>query len=290
MRNPPVGRVGLYRPEFEHDACGVGFVCDAKNHARHDIVTDGAQLLNNLIHRGAAGADPTTGDGAGILIQLPHELFSKTASCELPEPGRYGVGMCFLPQGEVERNKVRQVLEEKLRDAGLSVLCWREVPVDSAILNDFVRTYEPVMEQVFVSCPEDMTQDMFELKLYLVRRWVSQEAKRQKIATDDPAGYYIPSMSSRTIVYKGMFLADQIIPYYADLSDTRAKSAVALVHQRFFDQHLPVLEACPPLSRLGPQRRDKHLARQHQQHAFQAKERFQQHVWKRADDDPAPCR
>ncbi len=246
MRKPPHGKTGLYRPEFEHDACGVGFVCDVHNKARHDIVIDGAQILNNLIHRGAAGADPTTGDGAGILMQLPHELFSEVAPCDLPEPGRYGVGMCFLPQGEGDREAIRGILEGKLRDAGLDVLGWRKVPVESGLLNDYVHSYEPVIEQVFVSRPESMPQDMLELKLYLTRRWVSQEAKRKGLAKDDPAGYYIPSMSSRTIVYKGMFLADQLVPYYADLSDTRAKSAIALVHQRFSTNTFPSWKLAHP--------------------------------------------
>ena len=248
---PPRRKTGLYRPEFEHDSCGVGFVCDVNNHARHDIVIDGAQLLNNLIHRGAAGADPTTGDGAGLLMQLPHDLFAEVVECDLPEPGRYGVGMCFMPQGDDDRANVRKVLEDKLHEAGLSVMCWRGVPVESSLLNDYVRSYEPVMEQVFVSRPDEMSEDLFELKLYLVRRWVSQESKRLEYASEDPAGYYIPSMSSRTIVYKGMFLADQLIPYYNDLSDTRAKSAIALVHQRFSTNTFPSWKLAHPYRALA---------------------------------------
>ena len=171
-------RIGLYRPEFEHDACGIGFVCDVRNRLSHSIVTDGIEILNNLVHRGAAGADPTTGDGAGILIQIPDALLRAEVGFELPAAGTYGVGMCFLPQNEAQREKVRRLLEDKLCEAKLQVLGWRKVPVDSAILNDYVRSFEPVIEQVFIAPSPDMDLDLLELKFYLVRRWVSQELKR----------------------------------------------------------------------------------------------------------------
>ena len=239
-------KAGLYRPEFEHDACGVGFVCDVTNNHRHDIVVDGLKILGNLEHRGASGADPTTGDGAGILIHIPHELFTNTLDAKLPAPGNYGVGMCFLPQGNKVREETKKLLTNKIEDCGLSVIAWREVPVNSNILNEYVGSFEPVIEQVFVNKPEDMSIEVFELKLFIIRRWVSQELKRTKLIEKDPAGYYMCSMSSRTIVYKGMFLANQISEYYPDLTNTDVKSAIALVHQRFSTNTFPSWQLAHP--------------------------------------------
>ena len=239
-------RTGLYRPEFEHDACGIGFVCDVHNRPSHSIVTDGAEILNNLVHRGAAGANPTTGDGAGILLQIPDELLRAEVDFPLPAPGRYGVGMCFLPQDEARCERVKQLLRDKLAEARLEVVGWRQVPVDSSILNDYVRSFEPVIEQVFIQAPDDMDGELLELKFYLVRRWVSQELKRTGELDSDPAGYYIASMSCRTIVYKGMFLAHQLVPYYDDLRDRRTTSALAMVHQRFSTNTFPSWKLAHP--------------------------------------------
>ena len=239
-------RVGLYRPEFEHDACGVGFVCDVGNHARHDVIIDAAEILGRLEHRGAAGADPTTGDGAGMLLQLPHDLFARDLGASLPAPGEYGVGMCFLPQSAAARESVKQLLASKFKELGLEIIAWREVPVASKLLNDHVRGFEPVIEQLFARRPEGLEREEFDARLYLARRWCSQEVKRSKLCADDPAGFYICSMSSRTIVYKGMFLANQLVPYYPDLGDTDAKSALAIVHQRFSTNTFPSWQLAHP--------------------------------------------
>ena len=237
---------GLYRPEFEHDACGVGFVCDVGNNHRHDIVADGVLILNNLVHRGAAGADPTTGDGAGLLIHLPHELFVAEVDFELPPAGDYGVGMCFLPQQDAAREAIVGLIEAKVAELELKLLGWRRVPVASDVLNATVRSFEPVIAQVFVAPAKEMASEVLNLKLYFLRRWVSQEAKRTKVASADPAGYYMCSFSTRTIVYKGMFLADQLQPYYPDLADGRTKSAIALVHQRFSTNTFPSWKLAHP--------------------------------------------
>ena len=237
---------GLYRPEFEHDACGVGFVCDVGNNRRYDIISDGIQILNNLVHRGAAGADPTTGDGAGILIHIPHELLAEEVDFEIPAPGEYGVGMCFLPQGGADRAAIVALLERKIAELGLELLGWRKVPVRSELLNETVRSFEPSIEQVFVVPASKISAAEFNLKLYLLRRWVSQEAKREDIAAKDPAGYYICSFSTQTVCYKGMFLANQLEPYYPDLADKRATSAIALVHQRFSTNTFPSWKLAHP--------------------------------------------
>lgn len=251
LPNRMPARQGLYRPEFEHSACGVGFICDKHNDARHDIIVDGAEILNNLVHRGASGADPLTGDGAGILLQVPHELFQATAGCKLPAPGRYGVGFCFLPQDADMRAQACAVLEERIAEVDLVMLGWRDVPVDSSILNDVVRSCEPVMRQVFVAAPDGMDSDTLELKLYLARRGASQMAKRAAGLDQDPVGFYMPSFSCRTIVYKGMFLANQVIPYYPDLTDSRTKSALALVHQRFSTNTFPSWKLAHPFRTLA---------------------------------------
>lgn len=238
---------GLYRPEFEHAACGVGFICDKHNKPRHDIIIDGAEILNNLVHRGAAGADPTTGDGAGLLMHIPHELFVEETDFDLPAPGRYGVGFCFLSKDEKLRSSCSAMLEEKVAEAGLTVLGWRDVPVRSELLNDVVRSSEPFMRQVFIGAAAEIDNDMLELKLYFVRRYVSQSANRSIAGLkQDPVGFYMPSFSSRTICYKGMFLADQVVPYYPDLTDKRAKSALALVHQRFSTNTFPSWKLAHP--------------------------------------------
>ncbi len=242
----PQQKTGLYRPEFEHDACGIGFVCDVSNRPSHSIVTDGIEILNNLVHRGASGANPTTGDGAGILIQIPDALLRSEVDFDLPALGNYGVGMCFLPQEDERRVRVKRLLTDKLAEANLSVLGWRDVPTNSSILNDYVRSFEPVIEQVFIVPSTEMDVDLLELKFYLVRRLVSQALKRMGEIDSDPAGYYIPSMSCRTLVYKGMFLAHQLEPYYADLSDKRTTSALALAHQRFSTNTFPSWKLAHP--------------------------------------------
>lgn len=243
---PPQAQ-GLYRPSFEHDACGVGFICDKHNNARHDIIIDGAEILNNLVHRGASGADPTTGDGAGLLIQLPHELFAAATDFDLPAPGQYGVAFCFLPQDADLRAACCAMIEDKIIDAGLKLLGWRDVPVKSDILNDTVRACEPYMRQAFIGADSEIDSATLELKLYFMRRYASQSANREVAGLrDDAVGFYIASSSCRTIVYKGMFLADQTVPYYPDLTDPRAKSALALVHQRFSTNTFPSWKLAHP--------------------------------------------
>ncbi|MEL7429998.1 MAG: glutamate synthase subunit alpha, partial [Pseudomonadota bacterium] len=227
---------GLYDPRNERDACGVGFVANLKGKASHSIVEDGLQILKNLEHRGAVGADPLMGDGAGMLVQIPHEYFSEVCSeagFDLPDAGQYGVAQVFLPNEPNLLDEVMQIAKSALEDEGLNVLGERRLEVDNSHLSQDpeIASTEPVHHQFFVSSKDgDITGDDFERKLYIARKAVSNVIFNNTDARD--SGFYIVSFSSRTIVYKGMFLADQLGPYYADLQDKRFKSALALVHQR----------------------------------------------------------
>ena len=234
---------GLYDPANEHDACGVGFVAHIKNQKSHDIVEKGLEILLRLTHRGAAGADPREGDGAGILIQIPDEFFQAVTpdlDIELPGAGEYAVGMVFMPQDEEKRKASEAIVEKTIVDEGQAFLGWRDVPVDSvrADLPESVLVCEPVIRQVFIGMGANCAdQDTFERKLYVLRRTAKNAV--DALGFDDPADFYFVSMSSRTIVYKGMFHSHQVGAYYEDLRDARMTSALALVHQRFSTNTFP---------------------------------------------------
>ncbi|MDX8379243.1 MAG: glutamate synthase large subunit [Gallionella sp.] len=237
---------GLYDPRQERDACGVGFVAHIKGKKSHDMVSQGLQILENLTHRGATGADPLAGDGAGILLQIPDAFFRKQCvdlGFMLPEAGRYGVGVLFLPQDAAARAACEQVIIDKIVAEGQSVLGWRDVPVDSSILAVGVRLVEPVVRQVFIACGDQCVDtDAFERKLFVIRKMTEHAIKALPVSE----GFYIPSLSARTIVYKGMLLADQVGKYFADLQDVTVISALALVHQRFSTNTFPTWELAHP--------------------------------------------
>jgi len=233
-------RQGLYDPRQERDACGVGFVAHIKGKPSHGLICQGLQILENLTHRGAVGADPLAGDGAGILLQIPDEFFRAQCAAqgvELPPPGSYGVGMLFLSRDASIRAACEQVLADKIAAEGQQLLCWRDVPVDGSGLGESVKSSEPVVRQVFIgrgaNCPD---ADAFERKLFVIRKIV-QHAVRKSLGGSQ--SLYVPSLSSRTIVYKGMLLAGQVGKYYLDLQDERVTSALALVHQRFSTNTFP---------------------------------------------------
>jgi glutamate synthase domain-containing protein 2/glutamate synthase domain-containing protein 1/glutamate synthase domain-containing protein 3 len=231
---------GLYDPRHEHDACGIGFVASVRGQKSHEIIRKGIQVLINLTHRGACGCDPETGDGAGILIQLPHTFFVRECAqlgCSLPAPGKYGVGMTFLPVEKHERLKCEGILERILREEGLSVLCWRDTPVDGSAIGRVARGSQPYIEQIFVGAPAGMDEATFERKLYVVRKRTEAEIAASDMA--DREMFYIPSLSARTIVYKGLLLAPQIANFYGELSDPDVTSALCLVHQRFSTNTFP---------------------------------------------------
>ncbi|MHA1165372.1 MAG: glutamate synthase subunit alpha, partial [Alphaproteobacteria bacterium] len=241
-------RQGLYDPALDHDACGVGFVAHLKNKKSHDIVAKGIQILENLEHRGATGADPRAGDGAGMLVQIPHEFLNEECTAlglELPESGHYGAGHIFLPQDAELREHCKEIIERAAAAEGHSVLGWRDVPVDNSCLSQPVIDTEPVHAQIFISRRKDTADDAhFERQLYLLRKVISNTIFNETEGRD--SGFYIVSMSCRTLVYKGMFLADQLGPYYKDLSDERFVSALALVHQRFSTNTFPSWKLAHP--------------------------------------------
>ncbi|MCC0057192.1 MAG: glutamate synthase large subunit [Rhodobiaceae bacterium] len=239
---------GLYDPKNDHDACGVGFVARLSGEASHDIIEKGLQILCNLEHRGAVGADPKAGDGAGMLVQIPHEFFVEEAGklgFSLPEPGQYGVGHLFMPQPAEGRAAMKKMWEEVLAEEGLTLIGWRDVPVDNSGLTSTTTDTEPHHMQIFIARPEGLTDEAaFERKLYLARKVVSNRRVSELGALSE--GYYPVSLSCRTIVYKGMFLADQLGPYYLDFADPRFKSALALVHQRFSTNTFPAWPLAHP--------------------------------------------
>jgi len=238
---PDEERRGLFDPAHERDACGVGFIVDLKARKSHRIVSDALAVLENLEHRGAVGADPLAGDGAGILIQIPHALFAEEGrklGFALPELGHYAVGHLFMPQDERLRAHVETVIKRIVREEGLEFLGYRNVPVDNSCLSEMVRATEPVHRQLFIGRPKSIRdEDAFERKLYMTRKVISNVIYSAYKGRDN--GFYTVSLSSRTLVYKGMFLSYQVKAYYKDLSDKRLASAMALVHQRFSTNTFP---------------------------------------------------
>ncbi len=238
--------VGLYDPRFEHDACGVGMVARLDNQPTHAVVSRAIEALENLEHRGASGADPTTGDGAGILMQMPDELFRAVADFELPPLGRYGVLMCFLPTDQERRSALEAQLERIVAGEGQQLLGWRDVPINPEQTGRVAAGCRPMIRQLFVGAgaaqaadyAEGTMQDAFERKLYVIRRISELNAVHE--------GLYVTSSSSRTINYKGMLISFQLAAFYDDLRDERCKSAMALVHSRFSTNTFPSWELAHP--------------------------------------------
>jgi glutamate synthase (NADPH) large chain len=233
---------GMYQPTSEKDACGVGFVAHVKGAKSHAIIQNGLKILENLDHRGAVGADELCGDGAGILIQLPDDFYREDMAkhgVELPAPGEYGVGMIFLPKEHASRLACEQELERAVKAEGQVVIGWRDVPVNRDMpMSPFVREKEPIIRQIFIGRGTDITvPDALERKLYVIRKTAS--AAIQNLGLKHSKEYYVPSMSCRTVVYKGLLLATQVGDYYLDLQNAKCVSALALVHQRFSTNTFP---------------------------------------------------
>ena len=237
---------GLYDPRYEHDACGIGAVVNISGRREHKIVEYGKQVLMNLMHRGAAGADEITGDGAGLLMQLPHRFFAEEAErlgFDLPEPSRYGAAIVFLPHETDLRLKCEAILERAIAAEGMAVLGWRDVPTDNSTLGDIARQSEPVIRQVFIDgC--SLEGELLERRLYVARKRAEKEVLAALGAMAD--WFYVPTMSSRTICYKGMFLAPQLFAYYSDLADPRVETALAVVHQRYSTNTFPSWRLAQP--------------------------------------------
>ncbi len=239
IKQPPKA-VGLYDPRFEHDACGVGMVARLDNRPTHEVVSRALTALENLEHRGASGADPCTGDGAGILMQMPDELLRAVVDFELPPLGQYGVLMCFLPIEPAARGRLEALLEQIVRDEAQQLLGWRDVPIDAEQTGEVAGACRPAIRQLFVGAGEAQAsdRDAFERKLYVIRR-ISD------LTAGEP-GLYVTSSSSRTINYKGMLISYQLGAFYPDLRDERTKSALALVHSRFSTNTFPSWELAHP--------------------------------------------
>ncbi|MCH7959813.1 MAG: glutamate synthase subunit alpha, partial [Candidatus Hydrogenedentes bacterium] len=231
---------GLYDPAYEHDACGFGFVANIDGRKTHELVRRGIQVLENLVHRGACGCDPDTGDGAGLLFQTPHGFFLEIAEelgFELPESGVYAAGMIFLPQAEEARKACIEIFEGVIREEDQEVLGWRDVPRNPDALGWLAREREPAIHQIFVRREEGLDTDGFERKLLLIRKQVERAVAASNLPDMDE--FYVCSLSARTIVYKGLMLAHQIDEYFLDLSDDRFETAIALIHQRYSTNTLP---------------------------------------------------
>jgi glutamate synthase (ferredoxin) len=243
---PP--KQGLYDPFFEHDACGVGFVVDMHGRKSHKIVSDALQVLRNLDHRGASGAEINTGDGAGILIQMPHKFLAemcKPLRFSLPEAGQYGCGLVFLPRNASIRRKIEERFEQLVQSEGLTFLGWRTVKTDNSMLGDTAKSAEPFMRQVFIGRPPEITDDMtFERKLYVVRKLAYAEIRTSTLAGAE--FWYIASLSYKTLIYKGMLTTDQVDKYFPDLKHPSMESALGLVHSRFSTNTFPSWERAHP--------------------------------------------
>jgi glutamate synthase (NADPH) large chain len=239
---------GLYDGAHEHDSCGVGFVANIKGKKSHDIIDQGLTILRNLTHRGAVGADPKASDGAGIMIQIPDAFFREEMAKQgvnLPPVGQYGIGMVFLPREPASRLACEYEIERAIKDEGQNLLGWRDVPVDSEDLGESVKLVEPVIRQVFIGrSPAIRVTDALERKLYVIRKSAGHAIRALKLAHGTE--FWVPTMSARTIVYKGMLLPSQVGTYYKDLQDPRVVSALALVHQRFSTNTFPTWDLAHP--------------------------------------------
>src|ERR1039458_3087946 len=238
---------GLYDPRGEHDAFGIGFVANIKGQKSHDIIVKGIQVLINLTHRGACGCDPETGDGAGVLIQIPHKFFTRECAklgFTLPPAGEYGVGMVFLPVEPPARRRTEGIIERIVAEEGLSVRGWRDTPIEGSAIGRVARNSQPYIQQIFVARGKGMTEDQLERKLYVVRKRAEAEIAKSDIP--DKSFFYVPSLSARTIIYKGLLLAPQIANFYPELKDPEVVSALCLVHQRFSTNTFPTWQLAHP--------------------------------------------
>ena len=243
----PPGKQGLYDPQFEKDSCGVGFVVNVDGTRSNQIIHQALEVLTNLRHRGACGCDPESGDGAGILIQIPHEFFIEECSeigIYLPSPGNYGVGMIFLPPNPAHREQCQEVLERMIAEEGQRVLGWRDVPVDSSAIGSVAHEAEPVIRQIFVGKEAALDERQFERKLHVIRRRVENTVEALNL--EDSAYFYIASLSCVTVIYKGQLMAHQVSAFYLELKDASIKTALALVHSRFSTNTFPSWKLAHP--------------------------------------------
>ena len=237
---------GLYRPELEHDNCGIGFVTHYKGKKSHEIINMGLEVLENMSHRGAEGADSKTGDGAGILIQVPRDFYL-IQGYSVPPEGQFGTGIIFLPRDESAADQCIGILERIISEEGPSIIGYREVPRNPDVLGDMARQVEPRMKQILLA--SELEQLEFERKLYVIRKRAEREVANSSIT--DKETFYIPSLSTRVLIYKGMLRSEQLREYYLDLKDSRLNSAIALVHSRFSTNTFPSWDLAQPFRLLA---------------------------------------
>jgi len=242
------GKQGLYDPQFEHDGCGVGFVCNINGKKSHDIVTKGIEVLEHLSHRGAVGADPETGDGAGILIQIPHEFLlkkSKENKISLPKIGHYGTGLVFLPTDNKDKNFCMNLFKKIAGEEGQKFLGWRDVPTDSSAIGKSARKTMPFISQVFIGRNKNLgNQDAFERKLYIIRKQVENNIRSSSI--EQKTFFYITNLSSKTLSYKGLLKPSQLRGFFPDLKDKSIQSSLCLVHSRYSTNTFPTWDLAQP--------------------------------------------
>ena len=239
---------GLYHPSFEHDSCGIGFVANIKGHKSHQHVADALTILENMEHRGACGCETNTGDGAGILIQIPHEFFfdeSIRLGFHLPSYGRYGVGTIFFPREIRVREECRDIFNRAAEKLRLEILGYRKVPVNAEGIGPTALSVEPEIEQVFIACPDHISNpDDFERKLFVLRNYATHTIRNT--VKQDAIGFYVASLSYKTIVYKGQLTSLQLRHYFPDLSNKRVVSAFGLIHSRFATNTFPSWKLAQP--------------------------------------------
>ncbi|WP_028888202.1 glutamate synthase large subunit [Tenacibaculum ovolyticum] len=237
-------RQGLYLPEFEHENCGAGFICNLNGERTNQIIHDALEILVKLEHRGGVSSDGKTGDGAGLLIDIPHAYFKRVCNFSLPAQREYAVGMVFLPKNLNQYNFCKTTFEKELVSQGLSILGWREVPVDSSQLGEIALASEPNIEQLFIDKAKDISEATFKAKLYAARKIAEHIIRKSKIS--ESAYFYVPSLSITTIIYKGIIMPEDIGPYYKDLQELDLVTRLALVHQRFSTNTMPTWELAQP--------------------------------------------
>jgi len=233
---------GLYDPANEHDNCGIGFVAHIKGQKSHDIIERGLEVLENMDHRGATSSDNKTGDGAGILMQIPDQYIKEVLKVNIPVSGKFGTGLIFFPQDREEAALCQDILSKYIKLEGLELIEYRDVAVDSSAPGEIAKLTEPYVRQVFVKA--DLEQDVLEQKLYLVRKQAEKEIRESEIP--NKGTFYIPSLSSKVIIYKGMFTPSQLREYYKDLTHPKFTSAIALVHSRFSTNTFPTWDLAQP--------------------------------------------
>ena len=239
---------GLYLPEFEHENCGAGFICNLKGEKTNQIIHDALEILVKLEHRGGVSSDGKTGDGAGLLIDIPHTYFNRVCSFNLPNQRQYAVGMVFLPKNTNQYNFCKNTFEKEIIAQGLLVLGWREVPVDSSQLGKIALASEPNIEQLFIGKTEKITEANFKAKLYAARKITEHAIANSKMS--ESAYFYVSSLSTTTLIYKGIIMPEDIGPYYKDLQETDLVTRLALVHQRFSTNTMPTWELAQPFRHL----------------------------------------